>query len=196
MNKRLTAIVILVLMTLMLFVLQASTLAEPVQLVGRTIFVGYFSTSGFEFSPADYNYCEASAVLTQTGRTTYELALSECGFRDSTWELAITPGGAVSGIGWPEDEGPEAEVALHTGCNVTHGTFPVFRGTWDGTRLQAYTHFNGRCDGGTFWGDPLFWDGWDGIPGVEDPDGILDDGVTWDDGPAHVTFGLELAAAD
>ncbi len=172
----------------------------PLEFTGRTTFVGYFTESGFEFSPADYNFCDATATLRQTGQNTYDLELLECGYRESRWELTITADGEVEAVGWTRDVTPPfeggsllAEVELHTGCEINNGTFPVFHGTWDGHSLRADTYFSSPCDGGVYWGDPGFWDGWEDIPGVDDPEGYLDDGVTSDDGPAQVTFCLELS---
>jgi hypothetical protein len=42
------------------------------------------------------------------------------------------------------------------------------------------------------WSDPAIWD----MVGVEDPNGLLDDGVTWDDGPAVMTFGAALRVTE
>ena len=202
-KKQSVITIILMLLVLAFTVLPASATPPPVQLTGRTTFVGFFSTSGFVFSPDWYNYCSAEATLTQTGEQAYSLEVNEwdCG-RVCTWELKITNGGVVKGEGFtsciPEcvNGSCVGEVELHTGCDVDNGTFPIYHGTWDGNTLSIASHFHGRCDGGTYWREPWFWDGWGEIPPVPDPEGILDDGVTWDDGPAHVTFGLELTVTD
>ena len=188
----------MVLITLALTIIPLSAGQQPVQLTGRTTFVGYFSHSSFTFSPDWYNYCSAEAELAQTGLQSYTLEVNEwdCG-RVCSWDLTITNGGVVRG----ENDGSCCmdgncidEVELHTGCSASHGTYPTYQGTWDGTNLAITSHFHGRCDGGIYWGEAWFWDGWGDLPAVDDPDGILDDGVTWDDGPAHVTFGVELTA--
>lgn len=72
------------------------------------------------------------------------------------------------------------------------GDFPALTGTWDGETLVATTTFAGRCRGGTMWGDPTIWV----MMGVEDPTGLLADGVTWDDGPAVMTFGAALTVTE
>lgn len=36
------------------------------------------------------------------------------------------------------------------------GDFPALMGTWDGETLAATT-FDGRCHGGTMWGDLAIW---------------------------------------
>ena len=175
----------------------------PVELSGRTTYVGQFAQSGFVFAPDWYNYCSAVATLTRTGRDSYDLQVDEwdCG-RVCTWELKITEGGVVKGEGLVACDPPcvngscAGEIQLHTGCPVEHGTFPIYHGTWDGNDLDIATHFHGRCDGGTYWGQAWFWDGWGPTPAVDDPEGYLDDGVNWDDGPAHMTFGLELTATE
>lgn len=137
------------------------------------------------------------------GEKTYSLELYECDlgdgvwFRGSLWELKINASGVAKTDGedtiWlfpPLDTGNLVDdVKLHTGCKV-NGTFPVYHGTWDGHTLYVASHFHGRCDAGIFWGDPNFW------IGVDDPEGYLDDGVSWDDGTAHVTFAIELFVDD
>ena len=87
------------------------------------------------------------------------------------------------------------DVRLHTGCEVTKGTFPDYVGTWDGTSLSVAGDLLGPCEGGTMWGEPSFFDPGEGFPGVDDPEGYLDDGLTADDGPAHMTFGLDLTVS-
>lgn len=85
--------------------------------------------------------------------------------------------------------------ALHTGREVRNGTFPFCAGTWGGTTLSAAGDSVGPCDGGTLWGEAWLWDPGEAFSGVDDPEGYLDDGVTTDDGPARVTFGLDLVAS-
>jgi hypothetical protein len=171
----------------------------PLQLTGRTTFVGYFANSAFVFSPADWNYCDASATIVQDDGAILVLEVTECGgMRTCTWEFEISRGGTAKGemtacVPDFETGSQVGDVQLHTGCPAEQGTFPIYHGVWDGTTLAVAGHFHGRCDGGTYWGEAWFWDDWGG---VYDPEGYLDDGVTWDDGPAHMTFGLDLAVSD
>jgi hypothetical protein len=197
MNKRKSVITLIsMLAVLVLTIVPASATDTPVELTGRSTFVGYFSTSGFVFLPEEWGYCDASATIIQEDGETLVLEVDECGgYRVCTWEFEITNGGVAKGgmvSCVPEFETGSVigDVNLHTGCDADNGTFPVNHGTWDGNTLNVAGHFHGRCDGGTFWGEEWFWEG------VDDPEGILDDGVTWDDGPAHVTFGLELTVTD
>ena len=122
-------------------------------------------------------------------------------FRICIWEFKANRGGVVRGGMVSCDPAfvtgnLVGDMTLHPGCPAEHGTFPVYRGTWDGKTLSVSSHFHGRCDGGTYWGEAGFWDEGDGIPGVYDPEGYLDNGVTWENGPAHVTFGLDLKVND
>ncbi|MGD8519233.1 MAG: hypothetical protein PVJ23_06305 [Anaerolineae bacterium] len=192
---------VLMLIVLALTMMPASAAQEPVQLVGQTTFAGVFTETGFVFSPADWNYCDATATIVQDDGETLVLEVTECGdMRTCTWEFTIAGGGVATGGMTACDPDFETgslvgDVQLHTGCEVTNGTFPVYEGTWDGTSLSVAGDFSGPCDGGTYWGEAWFWDPTEGWPGVEDPDGHLDDGVTAADGPAHVTFGLDLAVS-
>ena len=189
-------LIVMMMIIFALTIIPASADPQPVHLTGRTTFVGHFAQSGFVFSPDWYNYCNAEAVLTQVEKKSYILEVNEwdCG-RVCTWDLKITNNGVVIGDNHGSccvDGDCVAEVKLHTGCPADHGIYPIYRGKWDGANFNISSHFHGRCDGGTYWGDAAFWDGWGDLPPVDDPEGILDDGVTWDDGPAHVTFGIEL----
>ena len=198
MNRRKTVTAVIMMLAL-LAITGIPASATEVELTGRTTFVGYFSNIGFVFSPADWNYCDASATLVQDSGEILVLDIAECGdMRVCRWELEISNGGVAKGemvsCNPPFETGSLlGDVQVHTGCPAERGTFPVYHGTWDGTMLSIASHFHGRCDGGLFWGEGSFWDDWGG---VYDPEGYLDDGVTWDDGPAHVTFGLDLTVPD
>lgn len=202
MNKRKRIVtLIMMLAVLALLVIPASAAQGPVELTGKTTFAGVLTDSGFVFLPADVNFCDATATIIQEEGEILVLEVAECGdYRTCTWEFTITEGGAASG--GPVTCVPDFEtgtlvgdVQLHTGCEVTNGTFPVYEGTWDGSTLSVAGDFLGPCEGGTFYGDPAFFDPGDGFPGVDDPEGYLDDGLTVDDGPAHITFGLDLAVS-
>ncbi len=199
MKVKLAAIILAIMLVAVVLVAVPASADSAMSLEGTSTFVGVFSPSGFVFSPAWFNYCDAQATLTPMGGDQYELNLTECwGGRSGIWELTINKAGKVKGLAWVEYPEMVAEIAEHTGCPVSHGTYPIYHGTWDGTTLNVETEFHGRCDGGTMWGEAWFWDEFEplGLPAVPDPDGILDDGVTWDDGPAHVTFGMELTILD
>ena len=196
MNRRKAVTPLIMMLAVLVFTgIPASAAGTPVELTGRTTFAGYFSTSGFVFSPADWNYCDASATIVHEEGGILVVEVTECvDMRTCTWELKVTNGGVAKGEMVSCDPDFETgslvgDVKLHTGCAAEHGTFPVYHGTWDGTTLRIASGFHGRCDGGSYWGAGWFWDLWGG---VDDPEGYLDDGVTWDDGPAHVTFALEL----
>lgn len=177
----------------------ASIAQEPARFTGQTIFAGVFTDSGFVFAPADWNYCDASATVVQDEGGVLVLEVTECGgMRTCIWEFTVSgdgvaEGGPVSCVPDFETGTLVGDVELHTGCKVGNGTYPVYQGTWDGSTLSVAGDFLGPCDGGTYWGGAAFWDPTEGWPGVDDPDGYLDDGVTAADGPAHVTFSLELA---
>lgn len=195
MNKSKTVTVsVVLLMVIAVTVVPASAAQEPVQLTGRTTFAGVFTDSGFVFSPADVNFCDASGTIVREEGGTLELEVTECGgFRTCTWEFTVTDGGEVSGgvvacVPEPEAGAMVSLVEQHTGCTVGEGTFPVYVGTWDGSTLSAAGDFaSGPCEGGVLWGDAAFWEA------VDDPEGYLDDGVTADDGPAHITFGIDIS---
>ncbi len=201
MNKRKAGTMLVpTLVVVALLVIPASMAQEPVQLTGQTTFAGVFTDSGFVFSPADVNFCDATATITKDEGGILELAVTECGaFRTCTWEFTIDGGAATGGMVACEPDFETgslvSDVQLHTGCAATGGTFPVYQGTWDGSTLSVAGDFLGPCDGGTYWGEAAFWDPAEDWAGVDDPDGYLDDGVTAADGPAHVTFGLDLTAA-
>lgn len=198
----------LIALTVALMILNAPTLAQPVQaqdppveLAGRTTFEGVLTDHEFIFSPKDINFCEAKATLLHLDKEKYELRVAEkCGFgpRLAIWELSINKAGKVDGIFQAQVLYPQqdtgtvfGEIWLHTGCMMV-GDFPTLTGTWDGETLSAATTISGRCHGGTMWGDPAIWE----MMGVEDPKGLLADGVTWDDGPAAMTFGAELTVTE
>ena len=176
-----------------------SVAQEPAKLTGQTTFAGVFTDSGFVFSPADWNYCDASATVVQEEGDVLVLEVTECGgMRTCTWEFnvssdGVAKGGLVTCVPDFETGTLVGDVELHTGCKVGNGTYPVYEGSWDGSTLSVAGDFLGPCDGGTYWGEAAFWDPTEGWPGVDDPDGYLDDGVTAADGPAQVTFGLDLA---
>jgi hypothetical protein len=199
MNKRKACTMLVpVLLVLALAVIPASAAQEAVELTGRTTFAGVLTESGFVFLPADVNFCPATATIVQEAGGMLVLEVAECGdYRTCTWEFTLTEGGAASG--GPTSCVPDYEtgtlvgdVQLHTGCGVTNGTFPVYVGAWDRSTLSVAGDFFGPCDGGTMWGEASFFDPGEGFPGVDDPEGYLDDGLTADDGPAQVTFGLDL----
>jgi LPXTG-motif cell wall-anchored protein len=202
MNKRKACrMVVPMLIVLALAVIPAVAAQEPAELTGRTTFAGVLTESGFEFLPADVNFCPATATIVQEAGGMLVLEVAECGdYRTCTWEFTLTEGGAASG--GPTTCVPDYEtgtlvgdVQLHTGCEVTNGTFPVYVGTWDGSTLSVAGNFLGPCEGGTMWGEASFFDPGEGFPGVDDPEGYLDDGLTADDGPAQVTFGLDLTVS-
>jgi hypothetical protein len=193
---------ILMLLVLAFTVLPAGAAPPSVQLTGRTTFAGFFSTSGFVFSPDWYNYCSAEAVLTQTGEQTYSLQVDEwdCG-RVCTWELKITNGGVVMGEGYascvPECVAGSCagEVQLHTGCDTGNGTFSIYHGTWDGHTLSIASRFHGRCDGGTYWGESWFWDGWGDIPSSISNQAPSPSSVSALNHPLQLALALRLLAA-
>jgi LPXTG-motif cell wall-anchored protein len=202
MNKRKAgAVLVAMLIVLALLVIPTSAARQPAELTGRTTFAGVLTESGFVFLPADVNFCPATAMIVQEEGETLVLEVAECGdYRTCTWEFTITDDGAASG--GPTTCVPDFEtgtlvgdVQLHTGCEVTNGTFPLYVGTWDGSTLSVAGDFSGPCEGGTMYGDAAFFDPGEGFPGVDDPEGYLDDGLTADDGPAHVTFGLDLTVS-
>lgn len=174
---------------------------SPVELAGRTTFEGALTDHELIFSPGDVNFCEAKATLVPVEKEKYELRVAEtCGFgpRLAIWELTIDKDGKVGGVFQVRVLHPQlatgtvfGEIWLHTGCMLV-GDFPALTGTWDGETLTAATTFAGRCHGGTMWGDPAIWD----MMGIEDPNGLLDDGITWDDGPAVMTFGAALTVTE
>lgn len=84
------------------------------------------------------------------------------------------------------------EIWLHTGCMMV-GDFPNVTGTWDGEQLRIYTSFEGRCHGGTMWGDGEIMQM---LSGDDDPAGPVADGLDWDDGPARLEFGVDLTATE
>ncbi len=196
MNRSRSFTMSVVLLVLAFTIVPASTAQEPVQLTGKTTFVGVFTDSGFVFSPADVNFCDASGTIVRDEGGILELEITECGgFRTCTWEFTVTDGGEVSGgmmacVPEPEAGAVVSLVEAHTGCEVGEGTFPVYEGTWDGSTLSAAGDFSsGPCEGGALWGNASFWEA------VDDPEGYLDDGVTADDGPAHITFGIDVTVS-
>lgn len=185
-----------------LTVAQSAPAAEaPVELAGRTFFEGVLTDHTLIFSPREINACEAKASLLHLEKERYELRVAEkCGFgpRLAIWDLTIDKDGKVGGVFQARVLHPQlatgtvfGEIWLHTGCMLV-GDFPTLTGTWDGETLSATTTFAGRCHGGTMWGDPKIWE----MMGVEDPNGLLADGVTWDDGAARMTFGVELTVTE
>ena len=54
---------------------------------------------------------------------------------------------------------------------------------------RPYTSFQGRCHGGDMWGESEIM-GF--ISGDTDPESPIADGLTWDDGPARMEFGVDL----
>jgi hypothetical protein len=200
-QRRIARMLVLMSIVLALTAIPVVAAQEPVELTGRTTFAGVLTESGFAFLPADVNFCPATATIIQEAGEILVLEVAECGdYRTCTWEFTLTEGGAASG--GPTTCVPDYEtgtlvgdVRLHTGCEVTNGTFPEYVGTWDGTTLSVAGDFFGPCDGGTMWGEASFFDPGEGFPGVDDPEGYLDDGLTADDGPARVTFGLDLTVS-
>lgn len=198
-KRRASTLLVTLLVMLALAVIPASAAQEPGGLAGQTTFAGVFTESGFVFSPADVNFCDATATVVQEDGGTLVLEVAECGgFRTCTWQFTIGEGGEAEGGQVSCSQGYEtgslvSDIELHTGCKVGTGSFPVYQGSWDGSTLDVSGDFSGPCDGGTYWGDASFWDPSEGWPGVDDPEGYLDDGVTAEDGPAQVAFGLHLS---
>ena len=205
---------LLLLLAVAIFISPSSVIAQPDENFGSG--VEFKGVMNFDVEFLDTGYmpafakCPATASLIQVGLTEYELRLSEhgpCGNRMSIWDLTINQAGNVSGEGWAEVLSPPVEAGsmmgqwwLHTGCKTT-GTTPLFPGligTWDGETLIADTHFEGHCEGGTMWTGPDFWM-MHPVRAAEiekDPNHVLADGVTWEDGPVHVRFGAELTVVE
>jgi len=175
---------------------------EPVEMSGHSFFNGELIESGYVISDEALNQCQAKATLVPLEGKNYELRVGEiCGFgpRLTIWDLTISEEGEVGGLFHAQSLYPASEVGsvmaeiwLHTGCMMV-GDFPVLSGTWDGENLRAYTSFEGRCNGGTMWGEPEIM-GF--LSGDDDPDGPVADGLDWDDGPARMEFGIDLIVAE
>ncbi len=176
----------------------ANAQTPPAELRGTAFFRGELMETGYVFSPDATNSCEAIATLVHEGGEAYELRLSElCEEEEprlSTWALELSEDGQVSGTFFERQVYPVSdastfdEIWTHTGCTMDGG-FPELTGSWDGERLLAYTTFEGRCEGGTYWGDPeiMMWMSQD-----DDPDGPMADGLDWSDGRAHMEFGVDM----
>ncbi|MCB0125181.1 MAG: hypothetical protein KDE58_23165 [Caldilineaceae bacterium] len=206
-----TAIALLLLSTIPVIVFSNISFARPnqtpalgVDLNGFMNFDVTFEQTGFvaEFRPG----CPSTAALVQVDKEQYELRLFEggaCGNRLSIWNLAIDKDGNVTGEAWAEMVDPPAETGsmlgqwwLHTGCKMTGADplFPGLTGTWDGETLIVDTHFDGRCDGGTMWSGTEIWSL--ALDVETENDGILADGLSWEDGPVSVRYGGQLRVAD
>lgn len=172
---------------------------EPVEMGGYSFFNGELIETGYVISDEALNSCEAKATLVHLEDEQYELRVGEiCGFgpRLTIWDLTISEAGEVGGTFHAqtfhpasETGSPMGEIWLHTGCMMV-GDFPALTGTWDGETLRAYTSFEGRCNGGTMWGEPEIM-GF--LSGDTDPDGPIADGLDWNDGPARMEFGVDLS---
>ena len=135
---------------------------SPVEMSGYSFFDGELIESEYVISDEALNQCLAKATLVPLEGENYELRVGEiCGFgpRLTIWDLTISEEGEVGGVFhaqtlYPASEAgsPMAEIWLHTGCMMV-GDFPALSGTWDGENLRAYTSFEGRCNGGTMWGE-------------------------------------------
>ena len=171
---------------------------DPVEMIGHSFFNGEIVESGYVISDEAFNQCEARATLIPVEGQQYELRVGEiCGFgpRLSIWDLTIAEDGTVGGVMQaevvypPQDTGSVmGELWLRTGCMMV-GDFPALSGTWDGEHLRTYTSFQGRCHGGDMWGEGEIM-GF--ISGDTDPESPIADGLTWDDGPARMEFGVDL----
>lgn len=160
---------------------------EPIALAGVTTFGAieartgeYAGDPGFlpgwdHFMDPAFNRCDViEASLEMTGKhsavlETWELCLSAAPMpppRLTVWDVDISSGGRVK-MEARIDNDPRPGL---TGCAM-NGTYPVYRGSFDGKSFYAATHFHGICDGGEFWG--LF-------------------GINKDIGPLHATFTVEL----
>ncbi|MEN8041811.1 MAG: hypothetical protein ABFR95_09945 [Actinomycetota bacterium] len=131
----------------------------------------------------DYNRCTVvSATLTWIEQHTYELAThEECPLfppRYKTWDVRITPGGAVKMTNKypPPLVNGKHWLVERTGCEL-NGTFRMYHGHFDGEHLYAASHFHGICDGGTVWGNAHH-------------------DVGHEDGPIHATFDISLYVGD
>ncbi len=131
----------------------------------------------------NFNKCNVtSATLTWIRKNTAELVTVEMcplfGERIKTWDVHITPGGALKMTNknpLPLVDGKHWLVE-RTGCEL-NGTFPMYHGHFDGEHLYAATHFHGICDGGTMWGNAHH-------------------GIGQEDGPLHATFDYLLRVND
>jgi hypothetical protein len=94
--------------------------------------------------------------------------------RVTVLEGQLTPGGVVKMVyvGPPADFVEEI-VRGHTGCTIS-GVFPVYHGTFDGTRLTAETGFNSQC--------PIHWEANDIFP-------------TPVDGPVHWKWIIDMTVS-
>lgn len=170
----------------------------PIEMSGYSFFNGALIDSGYIISDEALNQCTARATLIPIQGQQYELRVGEiCGFgpRLTIWDLTIDNDGSVGGIFHarsihPANEtgSPMGEIWYHTGCMMV-GDFPALSGTWDGEHLRAYTSFEGRCHGGTMWGEPEIMAF---LSGDTDPESPIADGLDWGDGPARMEFGVDL----
>lgn len=170
----------------------------PVEMSGHSFFNGHLIDSEYVISDETFNQCEARATLVPIEGEKYELRVGEiCGFgpRLTVWDLTVDEDGNVGGVFHATSIHPEndtgsvmGEIWYHTGCMMV-GDFPALTGTWDGERLRAYTSFEGRCHGGTMWGEPEIMAF---LSGDDDPESPIADGLDWDDGPARMEFGVDL----
>ena len=170
-----------------------------VELRGLAFFRGELMETGYVFSPDSTNSGDVIATLIHLGGDEYELRMSDLYDpkepRLSIWELTISDEGDVGGTFFERQVYPIPEsstfdeIWTHTGCMMVGG-FPELTGSWDGERLIAKTVFEGRCEGGTMWGDPeiMMW-----MSDDDDPDGPMADGLDWNDGRAHMEFGVDVS---
>lgn len=174
----------------------------PVEMAGHSFFNGTLIDSEYVVSDEANNQCPAVATLVHLEDDAYELRLSEACQSEprlTIWELTIADDGSVTGTFHaqsitpaPETGSVMGEIWLHTGCMMV-GDFPNLTGTWDGEQLRIYTSFEGRCHGGTMWGNGTIMQM---LSGDDDPTGPVADGLDWDDGPARLEFGVDLTAMD
>ncbi|MEZ4680709.1 MAG: hypothetical protein R2932_41495 [Caldilineaceae bacterium] len=205
------AIALLLLGTITFVTRSNTTFAQPATDLNSGLdFKGYmnfdvtFLRTDFtaEFRPG----CPTTAALVPIGKEQYELRVFEggpCGNRMSIWNVNIDKAGNVTGEAWARMINPQAETGsmmgqwwLHTGCKMIGGEplFPGLTGSWDGETLIVDTHFAGYCDGGTMWSGTDIWSL--AVDDLQtDNDGILADGLSWDDGPVQVRYGGQLTVA-
>ena len=199
-------VVVLALATILLGPSTSTTAAvaevAPVEMAGYSFFNGVLIESDYVISDEARNQCPAVGTLVHLQDDAFELRLSEACQAEprlTIWELAIADDGSVEGVFHAQSISPApatgsvmGEIWLHTGCMMV-GDFPNVTGTWDGEQLRIYTSFEGRCHGGTMWGNGEIMQM---LSGDDDPAGPVADGLDWDDGPALLEFGVDLTAME
>ena len=188
-------IILMGVLTLMGYMVEAEGTAEILNLSGITTFAAYQTNSGKLVSDPTMNQCAVEGVLTLVSETSAKLVTTErCTInekltfvREIDWgNVAIGADGRVK-LRAPEnvttwnDVGGKREdiqtihfapsVQEHTGCRP-FGSFPEYEGGFDGENLYFSSHFHDICDGGNLWADML--------------------GVSAEMGPLAVTFGFAM----